>query len=291
MLEIMLEKQQGNFQIRAGISAPGNGITALFGQSGSGKTSVINMIAGLSRPDAGRITINGTCVFNRSQGIDIRPEKRRFGYVFQDSRLFPHLSVRSNLEYGMKRIPRADRYVTFDAVIELLGIGHLLNRRPVTLSGGEKQRAAMGRALLTSPRLLLMDEPLASLDGARKQEVLPFISRLSGELSIPILYVTHSVDEITSLADYLVLMSKGKSVVSGPLEEVTAREDFQYLAGELDTGMVLLARIKNHDPVLGLSWVESSEGVLRVPLLDVPIGETVRVRIHPRNWDYPYTRY
>ncbi|WP_022668967.1 molybdenum ABC transporter ATP-binding protein [Desulfospira joergensenii] len=216
MLDIHVQKQQGRFSIDAGFSTKEAGVTALFGASGAGKTSVVNMVAGLSRPDTGRIVIGNCCCFDGDQGIDLPPEKRRIGYVFQESRLFPHLSVQSNLTYGMRLQKKKDRYVDFDKVVTLLDIHSLLNRRPAKLSGGEKQRVAIGRALLCSPMLLLMDEPLASLDQERKSEVLPFIRTLSQSFNVPILYVSHQMDEIFSLADQLVLLEKGRVKDSGP---------------------------------------------------------------------------
>ena len=169
------------------------------------------MVAGLFPPDQGLIIVNGRKLFDSEHSIDLPPEKRRCGYIFQDGRLFPHLTVKANLTYGMRLVPRTERYVSYDQVVELLGIRHLLTRRPAKLSGGEKQRVAIGRALLTSPSLLLMDEPLASLDSARKGEVLPFIARLPRELSIPILYVTHSLDEILNLADMVCFLNPERS--------------------------------------------------------------------------------
>jgi molybdate transport system ATP-binding protein len=181
------------------------------------------MVAGLMRPDSGRIAINGLCLFDSSLGIDLPPDRRRIGYVFQEGRLFPHLSVRSNLAYGMHRTPKQRRFVKFDAVVELLGICHLLDRRPATLSGGEKQRVAIGRALLTSPALLMMDEPLASLDNARKSEVLPFIGRLAREYAIPVLYITHFIDEILNLANWMAIMEQGRVLASGEPETLLSR--------------------------------------------------------------------
>ena len=220
MLEVHVRRKQGNFTVDADFSAAKKGITALFGPSGAGKTSIVNMVAGLCRPDKGRISINSQCLFDESRGIDMPPEKRRIGYVFQDARLFPHLSVRANLIYGMRLLKKTQQYVHFDQVVELLGIESILDRRPARLSGGEKQRVAIGRALLCSPVLLLMDEPLASLDGRRKSEVLPFIRRLSVDFSTPILYVSHLIDEIALLADYLVLLKNGSVAASGRFKDI-----------------------------------------------------------------------
>ena len=226
-MEINVIRKQGDFLVNAAFEGPESGVTALFGPSGAGKTSIINMVAGLIRPDEGRINVNGLCLFDSSRRIDLPPERRRIGYVFQDSRLLPHLSVRANLIYGMHLTPIDRRFVTFDAVVELLGIGHLLGRRPAKLSGGEKQRVAIGRALLTSPAMLLMDEPLASLDASRKFEVLPFIMRLSREYAIPILYVSHIMDEILNLADRLVIIDMGHVVAFGDLEDLLSNPELQ----------------------------------------------------------------
>lgn len=219
-MEINITRRQGDFLISATFKGEQSGVTALHGPSGAGKTSVINMVAGLMRPDTGRITVNGLCLFDSDRCIDLPPERRRIGYVFQDGRLLPHLSVRANLTYGLRLTPAERRFVTFDAVVELLDIGSLLHRRPAKLSGGEKQRVAIGRALLTSPAILLMDEPLASLDASRKAEVLPFIQRLSREYALPILYVSHIMDEILNLADHLVIMDRGQVVASGKVGEL-----------------------------------------------------------------------
>jgi molybdate transport system ATP-binding protein len=214
MLKVQVQRKQGAFIVDAAFSVQEKGITALFGPSGAGKTSIINMIAGLVRPDTGNIELNGRCLFDSDMGINLAPEMRRVGYIFQDGRLFPHLSVRGNLTYGMRFVPGSGRYVTFEQVVELLGIESLLNRRPAKLSGGEKQRVAIGRALLCSPALFLMDEPLASLDDMRKSEVLPFIIRLCHEFSTPVLYVSHSLDEIYRLADQIVILDHGSVVAS-----------------------------------------------------------------------------
>lgn len=210
MLDVSIRKKQGDFRLEASFAIKMAGVTAITGRSGAGKTSLINIIAGLVRPDTGHIILRNRCLFDSAKGIHVPPEKRNFGYVFQDGRLFPHLSVRSNLTYGMKRSSSHKHYTSFDQVVELLGIEHLLSRRPANLSGGEKQRVAIGRALLTSPTLLLMDEPLASLDSTRKTEILPFIARLANEFPIPILYVSHNIVEIKSLANTLIGLEQGR---------------------------------------------------------------------------------
>jgi molybdate transport system ATP-binding protein len=204
MIRVDVARAYPAFRVETAFEADSEGITALFGRSGAGKTSLVNMLAGLLRPDRGRIELDGTVLFDSAKGIDLPPERRRLGYVFQESRLFPHMSVRANLTYGMRRTPPAQRRIGPDEVVEVLGIGHLLDRRPRQLSGGERQRVALGRALLASPRLLLMDEPLASLDAARKAEILPFIERMRDAFAVPVVYVTHAMDEIVRPAGKLV---------------------------------------------------------------------------------------
>lgn len=283
MLEIKVKKSLGNFNVDVAFSTGTVGVTALFGRSGAGKTSVINMVASLFPPDEGLIEVNGRKLFDSDRSINLPPEKRRCGYVFQDGRLFPHLTVKANLTYGMRLVPRTERHVSYDQVVDLLGIGHLLARRPAKLSGGEKQRVAVGRALLTSPSILLMDEPLASLDSARKGEVLPFIARLPRELSVPILYVTHSWGEILSLADTVVLLEAGNVVAKGDLEELMSRFDLQHFAGPFDAGVVLGTVVEQHENAGGLTSLRFAGGILKVPLFDVPIGDRVRVRIRSRD--------
>jgi molybdate transport system ATP-binding protein len=283
MLDVDIRRKQGNFRVDAAFQARETGVTALFGHSGAGKTSIISMVAGLARPDAGRIVVNDRAVFDGAAGVNLPPEKRRFGYVFQDGRLFPHLSVRANLNYGWKRVRGRERRLGFDSVVDLLGIGHLLDRLPANLSGGEKQRVAIGRSLLTSPDLLLMDEPLASLDAARKAEVMPFIARLPRELEIPILYVSHSVDEILNLADTLVFLADGSPRAVGPVEEVTGHPDFQAITGGVDAGAVLATTVESHDEDGGLTRLRFAGGILAVPKISRAEGEPVRVRIHPRS--------
>ncbi len=212
MLEVAIKTTLGDFTLDAGFKAMCRGVTALFGPSGSGKTSLIKAIAGLLRADKGQIKLEDETLFDSDRGINLPPERRGLGYVFQEGRLFPHLSVRSNLLYGMKLVPPQNRRIMTEQVIELMDIGRLLDRRPKNLSGGEKQRVAVGRALLTSPRLLLMDEPLASLDQNRKEELLPFLAKLPRELDIPVVYVTHSQAEIDALKAKVIPIKEGRVV-------------------------------------------------------------------------------
>jgi molybdate transport system ATP-binding protein len=258
---------------------PSPGVTVLFGPSGSGKSTIINAAAGLLRPDVCRIEIDGTVLADTRSGVWLPPERRRVGLVFQDSRLFPHMSVGTNLRFGMRRVgPGA---VRFDEIVDLLGIGALLGRRPYTLSGGERQRVAIGRALLAQPHLLLMDEPLASLDTARKAEIMPFLTRLKTALRLPILYVTHSLDEVVRLADAMVLLEAGKIVGFGSVPEVAARADLP-LAQRDDAGALLLCRVLEHDGKRALTRLEGGGTSLWVPLLDLPIGAECRARVPAR---------
>ncbi len=206
MIAVDIKKRLGECLLHAEFEASEAQIVALHGRSGASKTSIINMVASLIQPDEGRIVVNGRCVFDSETGVNLAPERRRFGYIFQDGRLFPHICVKANLVYGMKLLPAGARHVCFDEVVDVLGIRRLLNRYPGKLSGGEKQRVAIGRALLTSPDLLLMDEPMASLDEARKQELLPFIAELPTAFGIPILFVSHSLVELRAISNRIVFL-------------------------------------------------------------------------------------
>jgi molybdate transport system ATP-binding protein len=283
MLEVSVRKALGSFDLHADFECPAQGIVALFGRSGAGKTSLVNALAGLLRPDAGRIAVQGTVLFDSGRGVDLPPDRRRIGYVFQEGRLFPHYSVRGNLLYGYRRAPVADRRIGFDQVVELLGLPPLLQRRPHQLSGGEKQRVALGRALLANPRLLLMDEPLAALDQPRKEEVLPFVERLRDELALPIVYVTHAMEEIVRLADSMVLVDDGRIAAVGPVEEITARLELRPLTGRYEAGAALPARVAGHHEGDQLSELAFDGGRLLVPALDLPVGHQLRVRIRARD--------
>ncbi len=283
MLEIAVGKHLGKFTIDANITCETTGIVALFGRSGAGKTSIVNMLAGLLRPDHGRITVNGTTLFDSSQGIDLPPERRRLGYVFQEDRLFPHMTVRANLHYGLRRVPPGERTIQADQVVALLGLEGCLERRPHHLSGGEKQRVALGRALLANPRLLLMDEPLASLDQPRKDEVLPFIERLRDEMAIPIVYVSHSMPEIVRLADTMVLISDGRVEAVGTVDDLTSRLDLRPLTGRYEAGAVIEARVAGHDRDFGLTELAFAGGRLRAPHVNLPVGTRLRLRIRARD--------
>jgi molybdate transport system ATP-binding protein len=280
-LTVAVEHRQGTFRLVAAFEAPG-GVTALFGPSGSGKTTLVNIIGGLVRPQAGRVELAGEVLVDTATGRFVPPHRRRVGYVFQESRLFPHLSVRSNLLFG-RRLVRAKDGIGFDDVVGLLGIEPLLGRRPNGLSGGERQRVAIGRALLARPRLLLMDEPLAALDEARKAEILPFLERLRDAARVPIVYVSHALAEVGRLADRIVVLEAGQVVAAGPVAEVTARLDIVPLRSEREAGAVLAARVEAHDPAFALTRLATEAGPLYVPLLPRPVGAGVRVLVAARD--------
>jgi molybdate transport system ATP-binding protein len=281
-LVVDVRRQQGAFGLDVSFEASGR-LTALFGPSGSGKTSLIDIIAGLVRPDHGRIAVEDHVLVDTDKGIFVPSNRRRIGMVFQDARLFPHMNVSSNLRYGRWFTPAAERYVEADAVIDLLGIGHLLNRRTGGLSGGEKQRVAIGRALLASPKLLLMDEPLAALDDARKAEIMPYIERLRDEMKIPIAYVSHSLAEVARLATDVVMLADGKVVASGPTADVLQKLDLLPEGERSEGGSVLEARVASHDTELGTTVLASKAGEIRIPHVSVPVGATVRLRIRARD--------
>lgn len=272
------------FTLDVDLQVPGRGVSALFGHSGSGKTTVLRCVAGLERAASGYLQVNGDTWQDSANGIWLPAHQRPVGYVFQDANLFPHLSVRRNLEFGFKRIARAERRVPFEQAVELLGIEHLLERLPERLSGGERQRVGMARALLTSPRLLLMDEPLAALDLKRKGEVLPYLERLHDELDIPILYVSHAPDEVARLADHLVVLDEGRVTASGPLKETLIRSDLPLLF-EDDAEAVIDGDVAAHDPHYDLLSIglAGSTASLRLAHAPMPAGRSVRIKIKARD--------
>ncbi|MFC4624532.1 molybdenum ABC transporter ATP-binding protein [Daeguia caeni] len=276
-LRVSLKGENGSFPIEADFTAE-NGTTALFGASGSGKTTILKMIAGLLGPTSGHISIDDFVLFDSDRGIDLAPEKRRIGYVFQDARLFSHFNVRRNLTYarwaGGRKTTR-----NFDEVVHILGLENLLERRPATLSGGERQRVAIGRALLSDPALLLLDEPLASLDHARRAEILPFIERLRDETQLPIVHVSHEIDEVARLADQIVLLSQGHVTAAGEAAEIFPLID----RANAGAGALLEAKVTRFDQIYGLAEIDL--GGVQFQLADMALREnmTVRLRIRPRD--------
>jgi molybdate transport system ATP-binding protein len=281
-LEVDVYRRLGAFTLEARFSA-GAGLTALFGPSGAGKSSVVNIIAGLLRPERGRVVVDGRVLLDTAQGIFVPKYRRRIGYIFQEPRLFPHLTVRQNLLYGRWFTPDSERRERLDEIIELLGIGSLLSRGPALLSGGEKQRVAIGRALLASPHLLLMDEPLAALDEARKSEILPYIERMRDESRVPIVYVSHSVPEVTRLATTMVLLAEGRVAATGTVSEIMGRLDLGPITSRYEAGAVLEMRVASHDDVYDLTTLRSQVGELRIPRIDAGVGTSLRIRIRSRD--------
>ena len=278
-LSVALRHRFAGHDIAIGFEAPSPGVTALFGRSGAGKSTTLAVIAGLLRPDHCRIEVDGVVLADTAAGVWVPAERRRVGMVFQDARLFPHMSVATNLRFGLRRAgPGA---IGFDDVVALLGIGGLLERRPHTLSGGERQRVAIGRALLSQPRLLLLDEPLSGLDGARKAEILPYLARLKAALRLPMIYVSHAPDEVLRLADTLVLLRDGQVVGAGPVAEIAARGDLPFSRRD-DAGALLLGRVLGHAAARGLTRIEGGGVAWMVPLLDLAVGAACRMRIPAR---------
>ena len=276
-LSVAFRHRFGAVAFDIAFEAPTPGTTVLFGRSGAGKSSIIAAVAGLFRPAEGHIAIDGVALQDAKSFT--APERRRVGLVFQDARLFPHMRVAGNLRYGMRRAPQGP--IRFDEVVDLLALEPLLDRRPHTLSGGERSRVAIGRALLSQPRLLAMDEPLASLDAQHKAEILPFLARLKHALALPILYVTHALDEVARLADTLVLVRAGQIVAAGPIAEILGRGDLP-LAARDDAAALLPATVAAHDPARQLTELVAGGRRLLVPILDTPAGGSVRIRIPAR---------
>jgi molybdate transport system ATP-binding protein len=287
-IQVRLDIRRGDFTLTVDLDLPGQGITALFGPSGSGKTTVLRAIAGLERAAGAYVAVKDEVWQDEANGVFVPPHRRALGYVFQEASLFAHLSVRANLEFGMKRVPVQERLFSPDTVAGLLGIDHLLARRPEGLSGGERQRVAIARALLASPRLLLMDEPLAALDLGRKQEILPYLERLHDELAIPIIYVSHAPDEVARLADHLVLLDGGRVAASGPIGETLARADLPPAFAD-DAGVVLDTILEGHEPD-ALSRLAFAGGVLYVGQRKEALGSRLRCRIHARDVSLALTR-
>lgn len=274
----------GDFSFDIAFEAPMRGITALFGASGCGKTSTLRCVAGLMR-QTGHLAVGGEAWQDDARGVFIEPHKRPVGFVFQEPSLFPHLSVRRNLLYGAKRAQRIEGRpeIRFDEVSNLLGIGHLLDRAPDALSGGERQRVAVGRALLSQPRLLLMDEPLSSLDRMAKDDILPYFEALHEHLSIPILYVSHDIGEVTRLADSMIILSRGRTLAQGPVHELLERLDLQPETGRFEAGVLLTARVTGHDSEFNVTHLDHHGQAISMPARDLAIGSEVRLRIRARD--------
>ncbi|EOC0585651.1 molybdenum ABC transporter ATP-binding protein ModC [Cronobacter sakazakii] len=275
MLELNFTQVLGKHRLTVNETLPGSGITAVFGVSGAGKTSLINAISGLTRPQHGRIVLNDRVLSDTETDTFLPPEKRRVGYVFQDARLFPHYKVRGNLKYGMAKEMAAQ----FDKLVTLLGIEPLLDRLPGTLSGGEKQRVAIGRALLTAPELLLLDEPLASLDVPRKRELLPYLQRLAREINIPMLYVSHSLEEILHLADKVLVLEQGEVKAFGSLEDIWGSSVMHPWLPPEQQSSVLKVTVLEHHPHYAMTALALGDQHLWVNRIEKPLQTALRIRI------------
>lgn len=279
-IEAKFHIDRGKFVLDVELKVPSRGVTAIFGPSGSGKTTLLRLMAGLERDPSGYLSVSGDIW---QDGETFLPtHQRALGYVFQEASLFPHLSVRGNLEYGFKRVAQGELQLAFDDAVALLGLQGMLDRPPAGLSGGERQRVAIARTLLTSPRLLLMDEPLASLDAESKSEIIPFLERLHEELKIPMLYVSHAFDEVARLADHLVMMKLGRVEAAGPFIEMMNRPDGP-LTQYADEESVIEATVAGHDEDYALTQLDFPGGQFTVARTRLPVGHTVRVRVMARD--------
>lgn len=283
MLDVDVRKQRGAFSARVTFSSPTPGVTALFGRSGCGKTTTIHMIAGLLRPDSGHIRIGETVLFDAAQGIDVPAEQRGIGYVFQDARLFPHLTVRDNLRYGARRARGRIQHLQFDAVVELLGLVGLLTRRPAGLSGGERQRVAIGRALLAQPRLLLLDEPLAAIDVARRGELLPYLEDLRDRLNLPMVLVSHQFEEVLRLAGEVVVMQDGAVAGHGDVIAMSHSPALRAIVGSESLGVVVEGLVEEIAGTSGLARIRVGAGQLLVESGELRRGQRVRVQLLARD--------
>ena len=288
-VKAIFKRAMGNFLLNVDVQLPGRGVSAIFGPSGSGKTTFLRCMAGLERAPGGFLSVNGEIWQDEANKIFKPVHKRSLGYVSQAANLFAHLSVKGNLNYGLKRIADVDRKVSLDLVVELLGIEQLLNRQPTTLSGGESQRVAIARALATSPQLLLMDEPLAALDVQRKADVLPYLERLHTELDIPVIYVSHAPDEVARLADHMVLMDAGRVTASGPTRQLMTRLDLPLAHGDAAAAIVD-AVVTQVEPQYHLSHAEFAGGQISLLNPNLKIGQQVRVRVQARDVSLTLTR-
>lgn len=280
MIEARFRVVRDQFELNAELMIPARGVTALYGPSGCGKTTLLRAIAGLEQHRDGYLKVGNMIWQDTAQFVP--PHQRAIGYVFQEASLFNHLKVQRNVEYGYQRVPQDERKISVEHAVELLGIGHLLTRSSDTLSGGERQRVAIARALAANPQLLLMDEPLASLDQNSRQEILPYLESLHRELAIPLIYVSHAADEVARLADHLVLLEVGRVVVTGPIDEMLTRLDLSFAHGN-DAEAIIEATIAEHDDQYGLTYLDFVGGRFSVPQRALPIGSCVRVRIAARD--------
>jgi molybdate transport system ATP-binding protein len=281
MLKVIAKKQRGAFTLDASFEVPTPGVVALFGRSGSGKSTLVNVIAGLLRPDTGLVGLDGNTLLDTARHIDVPPERRRIGYVFQEARLFPHIGVAGNLRYAQRRAA-AKPFVTLERVVDLLDLSPLMNRKTQQLSGGERQRVAIGRALLTQPALLLLDEPLASLEASRREEVLPYLEILRDQLAIPMVYVSHNFDEALRLATHLVLMESGSTAAQGEIGEMSLNPSVRAIIGADAVGAIVEGTVLGADPG-GLTRVRVGAAELKINTDALAVGTKLRVQLLARD--------
>jgi molybdate transport system ATP-binding protein len=279
MLEVRLKIRRGDLDLRVDFRAPTPGVTALFGVSGAGKTTVVHAVAGLMRPASGRIALDATTWFDAERGVDVPAERRRVGYLFQDARLFPHLDVLGNLRYGQRRVREAGPALELGEVVQLLGLESLLARRVRGLSGGERSRVALGRALLARPQLLLLDEPLAALDAPRRAEVLPYLERLRDRARVPMIYVSHQYEEVLRLADHLVLLADGQVVATGSPAELSLHPALVALVGADAAGAVLDGQVLGCDERAGVATIALGDQTLTASELALEVGQATYVLV------------
>lgn len=281
-LQVRVQLPRADFRLNVDLELPASGITVLFGPSGSGKTTLLRCVAGLERASQARVVVAGQVWQDTQTGVFLPTHQRALGYVFQEASLFDHLNVMANLRYGLKRVRSPQAESTLQAAIELLGIGHLLRRQTDQLSGGERQRVSIARALATSPLILLLDEPMAALDLARRREILPWLERLRDELRLPMLYVTHSADEVARLADHLVVLDQGRARAHGPLSDVLTSVETPVVVGD-DAGVVISGQVRSRDATWHLQQVVFEGGELWVPENGADLGQRVRLRVLARD--------
>lgn len=278
MIELDLRHAQGDFNlnVKCRLNAP---VVGLFGASGAGKSTLLSMIAGLVKPKSGQIILDGHYLFDSERAINTPMHQRRIGVVFQDSRLFPHLNIRDNLNYGFNLLPAKDKRISFTQVVDLLEIGHLLKQKPHQISGGEKQRVSLGRALLTSPRLLLLDEPLASLDVRLKHQILPFLRRVKDEINIPMVYVSHAIDEILYLTSQVVMIDKGELLAQGHFHEIIHHDNLHNMAQSLGLENVMSTTIVSHDKAYASTALMQGKQKIVIPQIVGEVGAQVAISI------------
>ena len=282
MIELNISLKRGNFDLTANLNLAAK-VTGLYGPSGSGKSTLLNILAGLIKPNNGRIVVDGECIFDKTRGIDIPMHQRRIGLVFQESRLFPHQTIHHNLTYGLNLLAKKNQRFSLNQVVELLEIGQLLKQRPYQLSGGEKQRVTLGRALLSSPRLLLCDEPLAALDSRLKDQILPFLKRVNEEINVPMVYVSHSINEVLQLTQSVVMIEAGEILASGNFYELITYPKVLALAHHLGFDNVIHAKVIAHNDEFGYTLVGHNENRLFVPIQNKEVGRDIALSVPASN--------